>query len=525
MLFLIHIRCHSIPVTIRALLMKYRQPYVGGTKRRQNTFNNNNSDNSDSNSNGHNTPHNHSNSQSTHQPHENHNGGSYHTGIENQEPSNNFNHKSNGNKQLDLSDLNVKETCANGDSSCDETGVLHSSELHVTPKSLIGNGQHGNYFPTVNNRLTPSRRDSYNRSNSSQCQSTGFLITETNNATNNLNHIELETNGSEISPSEQPVKSEEMTIDLNLLKADSVEMPADLNYIKAESTESAESMEVAKIEPQVDNEDDKLQPTTPVQKPNSVKSQDIQTPVITKKNSTKSVASSGVNNGNSSNSNANPTSPSLSSNKKRKAPANELASSSSSSNQTSTPVNTQSSNSLTQPPSAKRKMTASNTPQTQQHSNNDLKRHTSLIEDSTLNSNQSDSIKSNSNVTKSSANSSSTAKKPKMKTSLSSVDLSSSTPKQHLDTNSVKKVDASKQSPAPVALAKNKEASATNNPKSNPSTNKDQKLINSTNKTPTNNTNTAPVKKTVKTSDTNTTPVIKQNQNSSLKSKVNEIFF
>lgn len=43
-------RCHSIPVTIRALLMKYKQSASVGSKRKGN-LNNNNSDNSDGNSN------------------------------------------------------------------------------------------------------------------------------------------------------------------------------------------------------------------------------------------------------------------------------------------------------------------------------------------------------------------------------------------------------------------------------------------------------------------------------------------
>lgn len=116
-------RCHSIPVTIRALLMKYKQPVNVAAKRKGNL--NNNSDNSDSNGN--------SNANPT-------NGGHKY--------SSNSNGSGGGNN---FGGCNFKNS---DDQYKDENEVFddEGEELHLTPRSLMNSDSR---------RITPSRSDSY----------------------------------------------------------------------------------------------------------------------------------------------------------------------------------------------------------------------------------------------------------------------------------------------------------------------------------------------------------------------------
>ena len=384
--------------------------------------------------------------------HENHNGDqNYHSELDNQETIVNFNNKTNG----------LNEVCKEEEYNVNDGGGGAMIEEEYVPRSSIGNGPHIDYFPSINKL-----------SNNQQIQESNALSNESNE-----------------------VKNDECGIDLNLIKAESVDMPSDL----LKNDLIVESMDVTKT----DNLDDKL-----------TQKQEFQTPVLNKKTTN----NSSLTKSNNINNSANPSSPSLSSNKKRKAPANESnTSSNTSSNPTSTPISTQSTtNSLTQPPSAKRKMTTPNTPLPPPAPNGtDFKRHTSLIDESSLNSTQSDlsTPKSNQATPKSAISNSSMAKKPKLKSSLSSVDLSSSTPKSE---NS-KKIDVVKQNAgvSNSSSGTNKGKEGNNGPfKNNSSSNKEPKLINSTNKTPGSSGSGVLKKPNKPVGDPNTTPVIKQNPSS-----------
>lgn len=378
-------KCHSIPVTIRALLMKYKQSHNSNFKRRINM--NNNSDNSDNNGNYSNQNNPGNNNYNSDQQFDNGNS--------------NRNNMNNGNYHCSDGKENYKSNkLSHSDLSSDESDDdLFEAQEHVTPLSLMGQDTM-NIYSTVPNRFAPSRRDSY-RTNSSSSNSSGcensrtpqsmFKISSSINKQKQIDHIENEQ-----------IRNKEKTNDIKKHKTESSDkkaepLPESLYDQEIIDTfkKGTESKEVSKVSKSDEKNKSGFQtPTVPVKKPSS-----------------KGLKSNGENSQSPSPSpvlNNNPNTSLQPSNKKRKAPSNcesatSTPSSSSSLSQTlnqsvnSTPTNT------IHPPSAKRKMTQSSTP-------GDFKRHTSLIE--------------NDGSTKTTSLSSG-GKKVKLKSSSSSVELTS----------------------------------------------------------------------------------------------------
>ena len=140
--------------------MKYRQTSSITSKRKVN-LNNNNSGNSDSNGNSHTTAS--TNDSNPSRPNNND------TNCNNNSSSNNSNH-TNTNNSGTKNNNNYHHQVFKSESS----ESSQEEELHITPRSLIGN--------LTPRRLTPSRRDSYNRSNSSSSNTHSGSIVKTPNS-------------------------------------------------------------------------------------------------------------------------------------------------------------------------------------------------------------------------------------------------------------------------------------------------------------------------------------------------------
>ena len=140
-------RCHSIPVTIRALLMKYKQAQLSGLKRSLNSE----PDNSDNNGNN-----------SNNQNGKNNNNMDRNSNQNNTDSFNNFNGAGGASDySLDRGYM-AKQSTINGSISDDES--QDEPQANVTPLSLPGH----------HNRLTPSRRDSYRTNSTSSSSSCGI---------------------------------------------------------------------------------------------------------------------------------------------------------------------------------------------------------------------------------------------------------------------------------------------------------------------------------------------------------------
>ncbi len=282
-------------------------------------------------------------------------------------------------------------------------------DLQITPRSLTHPEGNFNFSPGANptnstavlNRLTPSRRDSFNRTSSTSSSSSS------SSGATSANLIKTPSSIFEFSNVINEQKQQQKQ--LMLIKSKSVDSP-DLDRKNKETN------------------DENKPNSNLINTPLLLDNKQFQTPSPSQNNkSAAKPGSSSLLKPNSGCTGSNNKTPLNSSNKKRKAPNNEIQQSTSTPNSTTNTVNSttgnqssMSSNTITQPPSAKRKMT---------QNLQDFKRHTSLIEDPTqigndiLNSSGSLVTKVKSNNPNSS--SVTLAKKPKLKNSISSVDLSS----------------------------------------------------------------------------------------------------
>jgi hypothetical protein len=132
--------------------MKYRQTSSITSKRKVN-LNNNNSGNSDSNGNNHTTQSTNDSNNIFSSNNTNNNTNNNNTNNNNSSSNTNPSNSSNGNKN---------NYTRNFKSESSESS--QEDEVHITPRSLIGMNE-------TPRRLTPSRRDSYNRNSSSSSSS------------------------------------------------------------------------------------------------------------------------------------------------------------------------------------------------------------------------------------------------------------------------------------------------------------------------------------------------------------------